>query len=297
MRPGAYARARSAFASPRRGLDEETREVEVALARTEALFILGRVGQPFYRRSGAKVPFDPPGGAVGVTLRLAAREAISAMRQIETELGGAVERLELRAPRLIVVHVEPARVASIVRELRQRPEVLAAGPVAYDAPHGAAFFTGSVVVQLEPGQEGAATGLAERHGLVVERKLTLPGFVMMTLDDPDLNRLLAASEALSQEPGVRSAEPELAYSLEYDAVTPTDELVDEQWHLTLSRLPDAWQRMRDEKAGIGGKQRKVPAGTKPKATGISPHVLRHTAATHMARRGAPHAQKIVREIV
>lgn len=28
-------------------------------------------------------------------------------------------------------------------------------------------------------------------------------------------------------------------------------------------------------------------GGKPKATGISPHVLRHTAATHMARRGVP----------
>lgn len=227
------------------GLEEQTREVEVALARTEVMFILGRVGQPFYRRSGAKVPFDPPGGAVGATLRLATNEANSAMRQIETELGSAVERLELRSPRLIVVYVEPARAASIVRELRQRPEVLAAGPVAYDAPHGAAFFTGSVVVQLEPGQEGAATDLAERHGLVVERNLTLPGFVMMTLDDPDLNRLLAASEALSQESGVRSAEPELAYSLEYDAVTPTDELVDEQWHLALSRLPAAWQRMRD----------------------------------------------------
>lgn len=36
-------------------------------------------------------------------------------------------------------------------------------------------------------------------------------------------------------------------------------------------------------AGFGGER---PArGQKPKATGISPHVLRHTAATHMARRG------------
>lgn len=38
-------------------------------------------------------------------------------------------------------------------------------------------------------------------------------------------------------------------------------------------------------AGFGGKRGKLARGTKPKATGISPHVLRHTAATHMARRG------------
>lgn len=33
--------------------------------------------------------------------------------------------------------------------------------------------------------------------------------------------------------------------------------------------------------------KKPKPGQKPKSTGISPHVLRHTAATHMARRGVP----------
>lgn len=41
-------------------------------------------------------------------------------------------------------------------------------------------------------------------------------------------------------------------------------------------------------AGLGsGTRPKVLRSEKPKATGISPHVLRHTAATHMARRGVP----------
>lgn len=39
-------------------------------------------------------------------------------------------------------------------------------------------------------------------------------------------------------------------------------------------------------AGLAPKQ-DVDRTKKPKATGISPHVLRHTAATHMARRGVP----------
>lgn len=38
-------------------------------------------------------------------------------------------------------------------------------------------------------------------------------------------------------------------------------------------------------AGLAGKQEKPAAGKKPRSTGISPHVLRHTAATHMARNG------------
>ncbi len=40
-------------------------------------------------------------------------------------------------------------------------------------------------------------------------------------------------------------------------------------------------------AGFGGARPKLLRSEKPKATGISPHVLRHTAATHMARRGVP----------
>ena len=40
-------------------------------------------------------------------------------------------------------------------------------------------------------------------------------------------------------------------------------------------------------AGFGPSQATRSNGAKPKATGISPHVMRHTAATHMARRGVP----------
>lgn len=41
------------------------------------------------------------------------------------------------------------------------------------------------------------------------------------------------------------------------------------------------------KAGLTNEPQIVPAGCKPKATGIGPNVFRHTAATQMARRGVP----------
>ncbi|HEY1090180.1 MAG TPA: site-specific integrase [Burkholderiaceae bacterium] len=41
------------------------------------------------------------------------------------------------------------------------------------------------------------------------------------------------------------------------------------------------------RAGLGVRGQPAKNGAKPKATGISPHTLRHTAATHMARRGVP----------
>lgn len=228
------------------GYQEEIREIDIVGARNEAVFILGRVGQLFYRRSGARVPFDPPTELVGVTLRKASREHADAVSKIK--LDGAVKGFEMLAPRMMRIQSEKGRTAAVVRELRGRKEVLAAGPVAYNTPQGMAFFTGNVIVQLAPTNEGSAEELAKSNGMTVQRKLTLKGFFVMTMEEPDLETLLSACEALSQMPGVLSAEPELAYSLDYDAVTPTDELVDEQWHLTLSRLPQAWQNLRDANA-------------------------------------------------
>lgn len=58
--------------------------------------------------------------------------------------------------------------------------------------------------------------------------------------------------------------------------------------LVLDHGAEVWATVQSiaMRAGLAPMQ-KVASGTKPKATGVSPHVLRHTAATHMARRGVP----------
>lgn len=62
-----------------------------------------------------------------------------------------------------------------------------------------------------------------------------------------------------------------------------------QGELVLDNKAKVWSMIQlvAIEAGFGGKRPKVLRSEKPKATGISPHVLRHTAATHMARRGVP----------
>lgn len=59
--------------------------------------------------------------------------------------------------------------------------------------------------------------------------------------------------------------------------------------LVMDNQADVWATIQliAIEAGFGGTRPKVLRSEKPKATGISPHVIRHTAATHMARNGVP----------
>lgn len=58
--------------------------------------------------------------------------------------------------------------------------------------------------------------------------------------------------------------------------------------LVLDNKAEIWASVQivAERAGLAPKAART-GGAKPRATGVSPHVLRHTAATHMARRGVP----------
>lgn len=57
--------------------------------------------------------------------------------------------------------------------------------------------------------------------------------------------------------------------------------------LVMDSKAAVWSTIQHAAIKAGFSEQTVNRGEKPKGTGISPHVLRHTAATHMARRGVP----------
>lgn len=57
--------------------------------------------------------------------------------------------------------------------------------------------------------------------------------------------------------------------------------------LVMTNKAAIWATIQFIAMRAGFSDQKVASSDKPKATGISPHVLRHTAATHMAKRGVP----------
>lgn len=57
--------------------------------------------------------------------------------------------------------------------------------------------------------------------------------------------------------------------------------------LVLDNKAAVWKSIQVASIKAGFSDQPIVRGQKPRATGISPHVLRHTAATHMARRGVP----------
>lgn len=57
--------------------------------------------------------------------------------------------------------------------------------------------------------------------------------------------------------------------------------------LVMTNKAAIWATIQFIAVRAGYTTKTVEKGHKPRATGISPHVLRHTAATHMARRGVP----------
>lgn len=223
------------------GFAPERRRIDIKPGRNKTQFILGEPGLPAYWRRGVRVPFQPKAGTIGIAVR-----GKAASRTIEEFV--RKQNVEARQPAkhgLFVVQTTPEEAARLTRELRNLPGVVAVGPVVDESARGVAFFSGNIVLRVRPDTKSEAVEeLARDNGLTIKRKLTLKDLWLLQSASVDLE-LLNECDKLEVSPVVLSAEAELTYTLEPDAIIPTDELIDEQWHIPMIGLPNAWQSLRD----------------------------------------------------
>ncbi|MBO0950285.1 S8 family serine peptidase [Fibrella forsythiae] len=225
------------------GLQAEKREIRIELGRNVAQFILGEPGLPAYKRRGIRVPFRPVEGLVGISVR-----GKEAAKQLEKRIGKLADLKPIATRDLFVIQVTPGRLAKLVAELRGLPDIAAVGPVMHLSERGIAFFSGNIMVRVVPGTKPEAVEtLAQETNTRVLRKLSLKDRWLLQSAVGDLS-VLNDCDKLETSPIVLGAEAELTFTFEPDAITPTDELVAQQWHIPLVGLPDAWQHLRDANA-------------------------------------------------
>jgi len=223
------------------GLAAEQRQVPIKLGQNFELFILAERGLPAYRKGSVRVPFHPPAEMLGVTVR-GKKETEGVERWLfEQQLPVEKER----EPGVIVIQGEAAKNVELARKLRSLPGVKAVGPLVHYSSQGVAFLSGNIILRSLPQtNRDQVESVARELDLTVKRKLVLKDLWLLASEKTDLT-LLEDCDHLVASPLVVTAEPELAFTIETDDITPTDELVDEQWHIPHIRLPEAWQRLRD----------------------------------------------------
>ncbi|TAE25424.1 MAG: hypothetical protein EAZ91_19145 [Cytophagales bacterium] len=225
-------------------LQPERRTVTIKAGKNQTEFILGEAGLPAYKRRGIRVPFRPRPGLLGIATR-----GTEAPKQIAERLKGqTTEKPRSVGPGLLVVQANEAEATALTKELRGQKGVVAVGPLVNASGGGMAFFSGNIVVRTKPDTKpDAVTELAKSLGLTVKRKLTFKDLWLLQSPATDLS-LLTDCDKLEDSALVLGAEAELTFTFEFDAITPTDELADDQWHLSHIGLPDAWQTLRDANA-------------------------------------------------
>jgi len=232
------------------GLQPESRTVEVGEATRRVDVILGAPGLPAYTKGGVRVPYEPQPGLIALRLRRAAKGdsplRAAQMAAVTPVLQGLQTQLRRHeGSGLDVLQVPADQLGAIVDKLRALKEVHSAGPLAWHSARSLAYFTGGILLRLRgPAKADEVEALAAKAGAKLSRKL-LPASMWLLAAGGDDAQTLNACETLAGLPGVASAEPELAFTSETDAITPTDELADAQWHLATATFPEAWQRLRD----------------------------------------------------
>jgi subtilisin family serine protease len=224
-------------------------------------FVLGRPDMPYYYLGRVKVPYEPLPGVVAVLTRSEEPLLTSGAQMLESDAAALAERAAARPLReggnfarsgIVVLQMpesddDAVAMDSPLSALTNDPAVEAAGAVVRLGEDHASFLTDEVIARFEDGvDEARVAELAELHGLEPAGRFEALGNVhRLRFAGAATYALLDAANGLAEEEEVVYAEPNLAHTIEEDAVVPTDFLFPEQWDHRLINTPDAWQALRD----------------------------------------------------
>ncbi|GIF25823.1 subtilisin family serine protease [Actinoplanes tereljensis] len=218
------------------------RVVEVLPGRNRIDVVLATPDLPSFKRRGGRVPFRSPDDVLAVATRGqdGARELAvwAAQRDLRVD--------HPHGPTLAVVHVDPSALVELSAAIRALSGVRNVGRLVNPGPRGTGMLTDRVVVQSVPdAKEETVRAAVDAAGASLSRRLVLQDRWVVTVRHPDGFGVLEAAERLELQKAIVSAEPDIAFTYETDAINPTDRLYASQWHLARVGAPGAWQRLRD----------------------------------------------------
>jgi hypothetical protein len=212
---------------------------------------------PFYYRGRARVPFEPPEDLLGVSVRPGLsdkqeEELLAYADQVKLEpeqVGDPVRENNIRVFRFPADINEQSK-QEIQQHLSRHPLVRQVGPVILMAESSVTFLINQLVVKFKPHvTRDEIPVIADRYNLEIVRTIPYAGnaYLLCTGQEADYG-LLDVCDALVKSGLVEYAEPNLVTTRADAQINPTDSLYNQQWHIPLINLPEAWEVLQNENA-------------------------------------------------
>jgi Subtilase family len=231
-----------------RSLAGQSRKVNIGVAPSRELFILGERGGKTYFREKVRVPVDADPDLLAVAIDRKARgdrkflEGLASTLQLQPQkVPDLAEKAGVHLFRLRAAKTEEA-----LARLSEHPLIEHAGAVVSMREHGFSFLTREVVVRFRGPRAEAVVAIAKEYSYTVVRELVYaPHAWVLRWNRPATLDILDSIESLAKRTDVEWAEPNLYVTPELDSITPTDFLWAGLWDRQLIGVQDAWQHLQD----------------------------------------------------
>jgi hypothetical protein len=230
------------------------------------LFILRKQGAPYYYRGKVKVPYEPDEERLALVIpeqqepprkgRGKRKAQPPGREQLARTIAGKFklkleEHHEVYLENGIFISSFPKGTSKserlrIMAEIEKEKMVMALPVLKLTEKH-ATLLTSEIMVKLDhhAGEE-VIQNITKEFGLKIKRRISALGnFYHLTTGKPPTYEIIEISNKISEMDWVEFAEPNVLFTVEEDAITPTDYLFPEQWDHQILNTPDAWQFLRN----------------------------------------------------